>query len=401
MLREVVGPDVRLEPVVKADAYGHGAVPVARTLEAAGADGLAVATIDEAVELRDAGVTLPILVLYPVPPGQVVTAVARDIAVALGGGALAGHVLDAAASATVDHPGGMLDVHLELETGLGRGGILPSDAAASLAAIRRSAGVRLGGIWTHVAAADDLAATRLQDTRFGAALEGLPDDVRLGGGDAWRHLAASGVVLAADVRRWDAVRVGLAVYGLIPDALAPPPETSEAAARLRPAMSLIARAVRVAQLPSGHGVSYGPSFVTSRPTRVATLPVGYGDGWRRALSDRAGALVRGYRVPLVGRVSMDAVMADVTDVPGPPVTEDDEVVLLGVQGSQRITAFELAATCGTISYEIVTGMSRRLPRVYHAAGSPVEVRVLAGGRSEWRASSSGTAISATSRSTRS
>jgi alanine racemase len=353
------------------------------------------------VELRDAGVTLPILVLYPVPPGQVVTAVARNIAVALGGGAPAGHVLEAAASAIVDHPGGMLDVHLELETGLGRGGILPGDAVASLAAIRRSAGVRLGGIWTHMAAADDLVATRLQDARFGAALESLPHDVRLGGSGAWRHLAASGVVLAADVRCWDAARVGLAVYGLVPDALVPPPETSEAAARLRPAMSLIARPVRVAQLPAGHGVSYGPSFVTARPTRIATLPVGYGDGWRRALSDRAGALVRGYRVPLVGRVSMDAVMADVTDVPGPPVTEDDEVVLLGVQGSRRITALELAATCETISYEIVTGMSRRLPRVYHAAGSPVEVRVLAGGRSEWRASSSGMAISATSRSTRS
>ncbi len=401
VLRELVGPDVRLEPVVKADAYGHGAGPVARTLEAAGADGLAVATIDEAVELRDAGVTLPILVLYPVPPGQVATPVALGVAVALGGGASAQRVLAAADRALADHPGQVLDIHLELETGLGRGGILPGDAAASVAAIGQRAGVRLGGIWTHVAAADDLAATRLQDARFGAALDGLADAARLGGRDAWRHLAASGVVLAADVRRWDAVRVGLAVYGLVPDALVPPPETSEAAARLRPAMSLVTRPIRVARLPSGHGVSYGPSFVTARPTQIATLPVGYGDGWRRALSDRAQALVRGHRVPLVGRVSMDAVMADVTDVPGPPVTEDDEVVLLGAQGSQRITAFELAATCETISYEILTGLSRRLPRVYHAAGSPVEIRLLAGGRSEWRESSSGTAISATSRSTRS
>jgi alanine racemase len=164
-------------------------------------------------------------------------------------------------------------------------------------------------------------------------------------------------------------------------------------------MSLLARPVRVVDLPAGHGVSYGPSFVTARPSRIATLPVGYGDGWRRALSDRAVALVRGVRVPLVGRVTMDAVMADVTDVPGPAVTEDDEFVLLGRQGGESVTALDLASTAGTISYEIVTGMSRRLPRVYHAAGSPAGIRTLAGGRSEWHASSSGTATSATSRST--
>jgi alanine racemase len=216
-----------------------------------------------------------------------------------------------------------------------------------------------------------------------------------------RHLAASGAVLAADVRRWDSVRIGLATYGLVPDALAPAPEVAPDAARLRPVMALCARPVRVVDLPSGHGVSYGPSFVTARASRIATLPLGYADGWRRALSDRAWALVRGTRVPLVGRVAMDAVMADVTDVAGKPVTERDEFVLLGEQGGQRISAFELASACETISYEVVAAMSRRLPRVYHAAGSPVEIRVLAGGRSEWHASSSGTATSATSRSTRS
>jgi alanine racemase len=172
------------------------------------------------------------------------------------------------------------------------------------------------------------------------------------------------------------------VYGLVPDAMTPPDETAAAASALRPAMSLHARAVRVIDLPAGHGISYGPTFTTARPSRIATLPLGYGDGWRRALSDRAPALVRGVRVPIVGRVSMDAVMADVTDVPGPPVTEADEFVLLGVQGGAAITAFELASLAGTISYEIVTGMARRLPRVYHAAGLPVGIRTLAGGRSD-------------------
>jgi alanine racemase len=406
VLREVVGPGVRVEPVVKADAYGHGAVPVALALEAAGADGLSVATFDEALELREAGVTLPLLVLYPVPPEQARAAATARIAVALGPGVVARRVLEAAA-ATVDAGEPPLDVHVEVETGLGRGGALPGDVGSVVGAVLDAPGVRLAGIWTHLAAADDAASARGQGARFGDALERLagqglvPDAIAMDGARARRHLAASGAVLGAAVLRWDAVRTGLAVYGLLPDALIPPPATAEAAGRLHPAMALVARPVRVMDLPPGHGVSYGPTYRTTRTTAIATLPVGYGDGWRRGLSDRSEALVRGQRVPLVGRVAMDAVMADVTDVAGPPVTEDDEFVLLGRQGDQAITAHELASTCGTISYEIVTGMSRRLPRVYHAADSPVEVRILAGGRSEWRASSSGTGTSATSRSTRS
>ena len=396
-LREVVGPGVRVEPVVKADAYGHGALPVALALEAAGADGLSVATFDEALELREGGVRLPLLVLYPVPAACVAAAATGGIAVAVGPGPGKDRIL-AAAAANAGAGGPPLEVHVEIETGLGRGGVLPDGAMDLVAAIRGAAGVRLGGVWTHLAAADDLPSARRQDEAFTRAL-GLLDAVAWQ--DARRHLAASGAVLAAEVRRWDAVRTGLSIYGLVPDALVPPAGTAPAAAGLRPAMSLHARPVRVVALPAGHGVSYGPSWVASRPSRIATLPVGYGDGWRRVLSDRADALVRGVRVPLVGRVAMDAVMADVTDVPGSPVDEDDEFVLLGAQGGDRITAHDLAATAGTISYEVVTAMARRLPRVYHAAGSPVAIRMLAGGRSDWHASSSGTGISATSRSTRS
>src|SRR5262249_42376801 len=140
-------------------------------------------------------------------------------------------------------------------------------------------------------------------------LEPLVDTVALGPDAVRRHLAGSGGVLGADVTTWDAIRPGLATYGLVPDALDPPPATATAAAALRRGMALYARPVRVADLPAGHGVSYGPSFVTRRPSRIATLPVGYGDGWSRAFSDRTDALVRGRRVPLVGRVAMDAVMA--------------------------------------------------------------------------------------------
>ncbi|HEX5826313.1 MAG TPA: alanine racemase [Candidatus Limnocylindrales bacterium] len=397
VLREAAGDGVRVEPVVKADAYGHGSVPIALALEAAGADGLSVATLDEAVELRDAGVSLPLLVLYPIPPEQVEAAAWAHIAVSLGPGRLLERTL-AAASHAAGTGAPELAVHLEIETGLGRGGVLPADVAAAVRQIDAEHAVRLAGAWTHLAAADDDVSAGAQDRRFAGALDALGAAV-VDAASVRLHLAGSGGLLGDAVGRYDAVRTGIATYGLVPDGLVPPPAMTGAAARLRPVLALYARPVRVATMPAGHGVSYGPAFVTDRPSSIATLPLGYGDGWRRTWSGQTHALVRGIRVPVVGRVAMDGIMADVTDVPGPPVTEDDEFVLIGAQGDEAITALDLAATGGTISYEVVTGMSRRLPRVYHAAGSPVGVRYLAGGRSEWRASSSGTGTSATSRST--
>jgi len=151
-----------------------------------------------------------------------------------------------------------------------------------------------------------------------------------------------------------------------------------AARRLRPILELRARPVRVAELPAGWGISYGPTFTTSRPSRIATLPLGYGDGWSRALSNRAQALVRGRRVPLVGNVAMDSVMADVTDVPGEPVTVHDEFVLIGEQDAERITVADVAQGRGTNSWEVVTNLAARLPRVYHAASVPREMRTLSG-----------------------
>jgi alanine racemase len=184
------------------------------------------------------------------------------------------------------------------------------------------------------------------------------------------------------VAAYDGVRPGLAVYGLVPDELLPQDGSAAAASSpgtgLRPVLELRARPVRVTEVPAGWGISYGPTFTTQRPSRIATLPLGYGDGWPRSLSNRASALVRGGRVPLVGNVAMDAVMADVTDVEGPPVGVADEFVLIGRQGADRITVAELAAVRGTNSWEVVTDLAGRLPRVYHAASVPRELRTLAG-----------------------
>jgi alanine racemase len=376
-IRTAVGPGVRVEPVVKADAYGHGAVPCARALEAAGADGFSVATLDEAYELRAAGITGHLMVLYPIAAGHVASAAAAGIATSLGPGRAGDRILEAA-SANASAGGRELDVHVEVETGLGRGGVLPADAAGLVARVRATPGARLVGVWTHLAAADDPAYTGGQDARFGEVLRGLGPEVGLGAhaGGARRHLAGSGGILGGSASAWDMVRPGIAVYGLVPDGLSTAPAVAGAVATLRPVLSLHARPVRVADLPAGHGVGYGPVFFTQRPSRIATLALGYGDGWHRILTGRASALVRGTRVPLVGRVSMDALMADVTDVPGEPVHEDDEFVLIGDQEGARITAHEVAAAAGTISYEIVTAVARRVARVYDAAGSVAGLRTL-------------------------
>jgi alanine racemase len=370
VMRELAGPGVPVRPVVKADAYGHGAVPIALALEAAGSDGFCVAAIDEAFELREAGVRAPILVLYPVPGGWVGDAARSGIAVTGGDGPGLAEVVRAAAAADPARP---LGVDLEVETGLGRGGFGEADLVVAARLVASAPGVALNGLWTHFQAVEDAEITTAQVARFEAAVRAvavagieLPE----------RHAAASAGLIAGGVMAYDGVRPGLAIYGLIPDELDASTVSAGAVASLRPVMSLLARPVRVADLPAGWGVSYGPTFRTARPSRIATLPLGYGDGWSRRLSNRASAIVRGGRVPLVGNVSMDAVMADVTDVPGRPVDGGDEFILLGAAGDERITAEALARACTTNTWEVVTGMARRLPRVYHAAARPVGLRTL-------------------------
>jgi alanine racemase len=383
LIEGILPPGVRLEPVVKADAYGHGAVMVARALVAAGIRSLSVATYDEALELRRAGVDVPILVVFPIPPELAPDARRNRMSVSAGDRTLLERTLaalDAAArdttgagnpAATTDEP---LAMHVEVETGLGRGGVAPAEVAATAAMIEASPHARLAGLWSHLQAADNAEISAEQARRFGAAGRLLG---AAGMAVPMRHLAASGGVLTRGTGDCEVVRVGLAQYGLVPDGLEVPDELREVAARLRPVMSLRAKPVRVAWLEAGSGVSYGPTFRTTRRSLIATLPVGYADGYFRAFSNRASVLVRGLRAPQVGTVAMDAVMVDVTDVPGAPVTVDDVFTLLGAQGSERIGAEEMARWGDTISYEVLAGWSGRLPRVYYAAASTFGVRTLA------------------------
>ncbi len=394
LLRGLLPAGVRIEPVVKADAYGHGAVPVARALVADGMRSLSVATFDEGLELREAGVRVPILILFPIPPELACDARRHCLSVTAGDQVLLERTLAALANgppAGQPASGGSGDsplaIQIEVETGLGRAGVDPDQVAAAAAAIQASPHARLAGLWSHLQAAANADLTAGQDRRFGVAagfLEAagvaLPD----------RHLAASGAVLAATAGTYDAVRVGLALYGIVPDGLTVAGPARAAAAGLRPVMSLKARPIRVAWLDAGTGVSYGPTFTTSRRSRIATLPLGYADGYPRSLSNRAQVLVRGVRVPQVGTVAMDALMVDVTDLPGPEVTVDDEFTLMGEQGGDRIDAPEVARWGNTISYEIIAAMSGRLPRVYYAAAEAVGLRTIScdpsrvGGTLDWR-----------------
>jgi alanine racemase len=391
LVRELVGPAVLVEPVVKADAYGHGMVPIGRALIAAGADGLCVATFDEAADLRAAGIDARITVLFPIPPERAAAARELGIAIAAGNRDLIDRIVAALGSSEV--AGDVtppLALELEVESGLGRGGVPADEIVAAARTIAESPPVRLTGLWTHLQSSEDPVRTAAQIARFEAASAAL---AAAGIAVGRRHIAASGGILVPAIPMYDVVRPGLMIYGLAPDEFDPadlPPVVS----RLRPVLSLRARPVHVANLPAGYGISYGPTFVTGRPSRIATLPVGYGDGWSRALSNRAEALVRGRRVPIVGNVAMDAVMVDVTDVPGAPVDLDDEFVLIGEQGAERISVLELAQTRTTNSWEVVTAMSRRLPRVYDAPAGLVGVRTLSVVEDRWLGSSSGTAISA-------
>ncbi len=358
-----------------------------------------MATLDEALELRAAGCALPILVLYPIPPSFVADAARERIAASVGDRRGLRRLLDAAADAA---SGGWpaLDVQLEVETGLGRGGVPLAEVAEVAALLAAAPGVRHVGTWTHLANPGSPATTGSQVEAFGRALDALAAS---GIDPGARHLAASGGVLAG-VPVLDVVRPGLSVYGIVPDDFDADPGAlvaSGLADRLRPVLALRARPVRVERLAAGAGVSYGPTWRAVRDSLIATLPIGYGDGWSRALSNRAGALVRGVRVPLVGNVAMDATMADVTDVPGPPVTIDDECTLIGAQDGAQITVRDVAQQRNTNPWEVTTSVARRVPRVYHAAAGPVGVRTLTSLEIRWPGSSFGTATSATSKSTRS
>jgi alanine racemase len=361
VLAGLAGPGVRIAAVVKADAYGHGLLAAARTFVAAGAAMLCVATVDEVLALRAAGVTVPILLLYPPPAAAIPDLVAAGVTIPVSSAEGADELIDVLRHARPG-PTAPIPVHLEVETGLTRMGVPVARCGEVGARLAAAPGVRVEAIWSHLAVPEDAAVSAAQD----AALARADAELRAHGVRVpVRHLAASGGLLAGKAPAHDLVRPGLALYGVIPDDLPIPADRRAAAAALRPAMSIHARPIRLLDVEPGTAVSYGGRWVAARPSRIMTLPVGYGDGYARTTGPGAEVLIRGRRAPIVGSIAMDALMVDVTDIPG--VGHDEDVVLMGAQGDDRIDALELARRRTTITWEVLTSMARRIPRVYHAA----------------------------------
>ncbi len=342
----------RVLAVLKADAYGHGAVPLARAAERGGAWGAGVATAAEAEELRAGGVGFPVLVLSEVPVADAPRVVRAGAAQVVYTAALAEALAAAAAGS-----GRRVAVHLKVDTGMGRVGVRPEDAAGLARRIRELPGLELAGVLTHLAASEDLAGavTGEQLGRFAAAvaaIEGAAGPVPL------RHAANSGLLLRGEAGG-NLARPGIMLYG------EPPGPNLPHAAGLRPVLTLATAVAFLKRVPAGTPVSYGGTFVTARESLLATLPVGYADGYRRRFSNAASVLVRGRRAPVAGTVCMDLTVVDVTEVPG--VGVGDEVVLIGSQGGAAVGAGELAAIGGTISYEVFCGIGRRVPRLHRRA----------------------------------
>lgn len=363
-LRRVTRPEARLLVAVKANAYGHGLVEIARQALESGADALGVARMPEALALRDAGIDAPVLVFGFTPPSDVEALVRHDLIQTV-------YALKTARAYAelIGKSGGRLKVHLKVDTGMGRLGILPDSrryvepgmdiSDHAVRAVLDIAGLHelmLEGIFTHFASSDS-ADKRFAEEQFDIFMAFLDQLKRSGLEFEVRHAANSGAIIDMPHTHLDMVRAGVSLYGLYPSG-----EVDKSRIDLTPVMTLKARIAHLKKVPAGFPVSYGMTHTTQAPTTVATVPVGYADGFNRRLSNRGHMLVRGQKAPIIGRVCMDLTMIDVGHIPGAAV--EDEVVILGRQANEAITADELADLLDTINYEITSAITARVPRVY-------------------------------------
>jgi alanine racemase len=363
-LRRLTRPQARLMAAVKGNGYGHGAVKIAQTAIANGADALGVARIEEGLELRQAGLDAPILIFGYTPPSLTTRLIDHALTQTV-------YTLDTARalSAAAQGLGQTVKVHLKVDTGMGRLGLLPDSGRSSSSDITASGqaieevlqihqlpGLKLEGVFTHFASADSADKTFAHRqlsrfTRFIAELE------KAGVDGVILHAANSAAIIDLPESHLDMVRPGIALYGLHPS-----DEIGQDKIDLIPAMTLKARIIHLKPVAAGFKVSYGSTYTTPAPTTIATVPVGYADGYSRLLSNRGQMLVHGRRAPIVGRVCMDLTMLDVGHIAD--VRLEDEVVVFGRQGKTALSADQVAALIDTINYEIVAALTARVPRIY-------------------------------------
>jgi alanine racemase len=356
LLRSLVAPGTQLCAVVKADASGHGAVPVARAALAGGASSLAVATAGEATELRDAGLTGPVLILGAISNDELPVALAARAEL------VAWSERFVADLARLADGAGQVRVHIKLDSGMGRLGTREADEAAAVAGLvqARAPDLTLVGVMTHLATADDdpdfVAEQLTAFTPFAARLREQVPGLRV-------HAANSAATLREPTSHFDFVRCGIALYGCDPMNRDPRPYG------LEPALELESYVAALKPIRPGQSAGYGRRFIADRHTWIATLPIGYADGVRRALTNNCDVLIDGRRYPLVGTVSMDNVTVDVG--PDPVVGVGARAVLIGRSGDERQTVEDIANRIGTINHEVLCGISARVPRRYHRDGTPL------------------------------
>lgn len=345
--RDFIGPNCELMAVVKANGYGHGALETAYTMIANGTNWLAVALPEEAVRLRRGGITAPILVLGAVSADELDVCVAQDLVVTV----FEPHIARLLSKAAVAQQKSA-KVHIKVDTGMGRLGLLPKDFASLVELVQSLPGLEIEGVFTHFSRADEpsLEYTRWQWERFQKVRRDL---AARGISIPFFHAANTPATLFFPESHLDLVRVGLGVYGMYPDARRP--------IHLKPALTLKTKVAFVKRVPPGSAVSYDGTYVTWKETSLAVLPIGYADGLRRGLSNKGKVLIRGQFCPIVGQVTMDHTLVDVGDL---PVTIGDEVILLGSDGTSEIQAHHWAELLGTINYEVTCMLSNRIERVY-------------------------------------
>jgi alanine racemase len=363
-LKKLTGKDTRLMAVVKADGYGHGAAEVARQALISGAQYLGVARIDEAVQLRQAGLDAPILIFGYTPPEMAGTLIRYDLTQTVYSAVTA-----VALSEIAGRQGKKITVHIKVDSGMGRLGLLLTESAEGnrsdgssrtavqeALAISRLPGLIVEGLFTHFATADD-ADKSYADRQLEKFLDFAHRLGREGLEPPLKHAANSGALINIPDSHLDMVRPGIATYGLYPSN-----EVKKSHVNLKPVMTLKSRIIHLKQVPAGFNISYGITYQTEKPTTIATVPVGYADGFSRLLSNRGHMLVHGQKVPIVGRICMDLTMLDVGNVPQAKI--EDEVVVFGGHGNQAVSADRVAAELNTINYEIVSSVTGRVARVY-------------------------------------
>ena len=346
LIKNIVGSKVKIISVVKANAYGHGIIPVSKVLEKAGTDFLAVAIAEEGVKLREAGIKKPILLLGGIPPEQINEIVKYNLIPVVYDTRNLQELSKAAFKLKRK-----IKFHLKVDTGMGRLGVKVKDALKLIDGIVNFKGLEMTGVLSHFATSDspDFDYAEYQFNNFKAVIN------KVKGNSLLKHMANSAAIFLNKNFHFDAVRPGISLYGINPF-------DGKRNLSLKPVMTLKTKILSIKQLKKGESVSYGRTYKTTRNTKMAVIPIGYGDGYHRLLSNKGEVIIKGNKLPIIGIICMDLLMVDITDVKG--ANSSDEVILIGKSGNNEISAATLAKSAGTIPYEIFTSINSRVPREY-------------------------------------